>query len=482
MTTLWGALQETAARADRRPALRVGDEVWSLEELLATSEQIADWLAGEISVGPVFLSLGYSLASTACLIGAIRAGLVPVLADPVWPEAELDRAMSRCGAVVSVRDTKLALVYSGEHSNSPDGSLELTYKHHSSHRRPDPGVDFGRFTSGSTGAPRCLAFAEAAALGAARAWVEASCYSPDDEILCLATLNNGLGFNAALFPALLSGSCLTFHPGRLTRSSILRTMTKLKPTVLVAFPFVYEQLAAAPGATDATQHLRLAISSAARLTPEVKAAWKQVSADPVCDYYGLAEVGPCTFNLTEDPESVGRALSSALIRITDEHGADCEPEEIGRVRVRTESMAHDYLDRDEPRLAASLDEYGFYVTKDLGRLARDGQLILTGRVGREINIEGRKVQPGEVEDTLRELPGVRACVVMAEQLNRRITLAAYIEGEGITREDVVAHCHGRLAPYKIPQLIHVMSELPRSSTGKPSVGSLLGLGGKGASA
>jgi acyl-CoA synthetase (AMP-forming)/AMP-acid ligase II len=93
-------------------------------------------------------------------------------------------------------------------------------------------------------------------------------------------------------------------------------------------------------------------------------------------------------------------------------------------------------------------------------------------VGRLINIAGRKIDPSEVESALRELPGVQNAVVRAEETPERTLLAAYLESTTVTREEVVRFCIGRLAQYKVPQKITVLSQLPRSSAGKISLGRL----------
>jgi acyl-coenzyme A synthetase/AMP-(fatty) acid ligase len=466
--TLWEALEQTSRRAEEGPALRVGEDSWSLAEILEHADGLSRWLELELDRGPVMVSLRNSCSAVACLIAAIRSGMRPMLADVAWTRPELELAMDRCGASAMLWDREIPAEYQGRRSTSPDGALELVVRDRIGAEVPevDPEIAFGRFTSGSTGAPRCLGFTQAAALAAAGEWAQAASYSPEDSLLCLATLGNGLGFNASLLPALLSGSCLAFHQGRLMRSAILRTLQAVRPTVLVAFPFVYEQLSASPRTSEHLGALRLAISSAARLTPEAKSAWMRSSPVPVCDYYGLAEVGPCTFAGADAADSLGRALGSKSLRVTAPDGSECEPMVGGRVRVKGPTMASDYLDHEQPRLDAGLDQEGFYLTKDLGYLDQSGRLFLTGRLGREINLAGRKVQPEEIEAVLSQIHGVRGCVVQAVSLNQQTSIAAYIEGEELSREEIVEHCARALSVYKIPQLIHLLPELPRSSTGK----------------
>jgi long-chain acyl-CoA synthetase len=271
----------------------------------------------------------------------------------------------------------------------------------------------------------------------------------------------------------LSGALLAFHGGRVLPRSLERTFATIDPTVFVAFPFAYELLVTHQReARLIPPRLRLAVSSAARLAPTVREAWLAVTRLPICDYYGVAEVGPCTFNDGSRPDSVGRPLPGVSFTITDEAGHELPAGEVGLIRIRTRSMASAYLDREEPAFSASLDEQGRYVTRDLGCVSATGHLILRGRQGRMVNVAGRKIDPLEVEGVLRQLPGVKDVLVCGEDSPDRTVLAAYIESDSLTREELLAFLTTRVAAYKIPQAVVIVPQLPRSSTGKVSVGRL----------
>ena len=468
--TIVEALARAAERDAERPCIVLRDARWTLADLIGEAQRVGAWIEGLVRPrAPVLLVPTNTPDSIAFLIGAIARGRVPILADPAWTSRELEALMARDGvaAVFWPRDAEGEL----DGKRESFGAFAARLKPGET-RICERGIAFGRFTSGTTGAPRCLAFSESAALAAARNWAAASGYGSSDRVLCLATLNNGLAFNAALLAVLLARAQLVFHGGKLLPRALARTMRATDPTVLVAFPFVYNQLTSTGVADDSLAALRLAVSSAARLDPKTKLAWSRKSKAPICDYYGLVEVGPCTFNDGSDVESVGRVLGGVSIKVTRDDGRTVDRGETGRIRVRTESMARDFLDPGEPRFASAIDRDGYYVTQDMGYVNEDDRLHLTGRVGRQINIEGRKIEPTEVEVALRELSGVRDAVVVAEPGDVRPVLAAYVEASGLSERELRVHCSALLAPYKIPQRIEIVDQLPRSSTGKVSVGTL----------
>src|SRR5919201_6147348 len=221
--SLWDDVAATAVSHRARLALRCGDESWTYGDLLSEARRIRDWLHAELDEGPILFAPRSTPSQVALILGAIGSGHVPVLADPAWTTSELAAVIERCrirtlvsdapGAGLSVRSE-----YGGFHlldvaSAPPDGTWSVP-----------AGTTFGRFTSGTTGMPRCLAFTDRAALGAAAAWAQAARISSSDRVLCIATLSNGLAFNTSLFTTLLTGATLAFHPGRLLPGPLGRTL------------------------------------------------------------------------------------------------------------------------------------------------------------------------------------------------------------------------------------------------------------------
>jgi acyl-coenzyme A synthetase/AMP-(fatty) acid ligase len=465
--SVWEAFSGAAQAYSARTAARMGQQVWTYEALWERADRIRRRLSTEVVSGPILFAPTTTLASLAFILGSIASDTVPLFADPKWTRAELDRTMQRCGARAFVEEVTAL----GD-ADKKDGSEDFRISSIAVAPGDTPSIEvisgtrFGRFTSGTTGFSRCLQFGDRAALAAAKNWRGAAGISADDRVLCLAGLHNGLAFNTSLLTVLLSGGLLAFHEGKMMPRALARTLRDLAPTIFVAFPFAYELLTREGAEALLPRGLRLAVSSAAPLAPAIRERWQRETGLAICDYYGLAEVGPCTFNDGSVPESVGTPLDGVDVLITDEHGQKLERGHVGRVRVKSPSMASGYLDAAEPRFESNLDDDGHYVTCDLGRLTPSGHLVLTGRAGRIVNIAGRKIDPTEVEAVIAELPGVTGVVVYGRQAAQRVVLVAVVESETITRDEVVMRCVERLAQYKLPQEVEIVPHLPRSSTGK----------------
>jgi len=326
---------------------------------------------------------------------------------------------------------------------------------------------------GSTGRSCALAFGDAAALAAARGWAATAGFGHGTRVLCLATLNNGLAFNTSLLPVFLAGGTLAFHGGPLTPSAIIATVDAVDPTVLVAFPFLFELLTDHPRRLAAIRgRLHFAVSSAARLPLVTAATWQAATAAALVNYYGVAELGPVTFALPQAPGSVGRPIAGVRLRVVGEDGGGRPAKTVGRIAVSSPSRALGYLDAGGEPFEDALDAEGFVVTKDLGTLDREGNLFLRGRVGTILNIAGQKIDPREIEEVIAELPAVSAVVVRGEKGRQRTYLVAYVESREIGPEHVRCHCQERLPASRIPHEIHVRPHLPRSAAGKVMSASL----------
>ncbi len=150
--------------------------------------------------------------------------------------------------------------------------------------------------------------------------------------------------------------------------------------------------------------LRLAVSGAAKLPPEVS-RWFQHIGIPIHEVYGMSETaGVITATALDqvDPDSVGKPASGVEVKI----GPD------GEIRVRGRNVFLGYYRKKEETSAALVD--GWLLTGDLGDWSMSsGELRIIGR-NREIVklLSGRMVSPNSLEAAIQELPEIsQACIV-----------------------------------------------------------------------
>ena len=161
--------------------------------------------------------------------------------------------------------------------------------------------------------------------------------------------------------------------------------------------------------------------------------------------------------------TVGRALPGVTITLLGDAGA---PEGSGRVHVAGAAVASGYA--GSTRADEGFTDDGF-LTGDFGRHDPAGQLVLTGRASSFINVAGKKVEPGEVEQILRSMPGIQdACVLGAADAVRGQQVVACIVARdpSLTAPAIRQYCASRLAAHKVPRTILWLDRIPLTERGK----------------
>jgi long-chain acyl-CoA synthetase len=136
--------------------------------------------------------------------------------------------------------------------------------------------------------------------------------------------------------------------------------------------------------------------------------------------------------------------------------------------IRTPAAMDGYLRAPEETAAVLAD--GWFKTGDLATISPEGFVSIVGRKRELILRGGYSVVPGEVETTLLDHPAVaEAAVVGVAHAELGEDVAAFVTlrpGAPASPEELVAFCRERLAGYKYPRRITIVSELPKSATGK----------------
>ena len=186
-------------------------------------------------------------------------------------------------------------------------------------------------------------------------------------------------------------------------------------------------------------------------------------------FYGMIEHLCLTVLSASDHKrklgSVGRPMLGAQLRLE----ADGDKSEgVGEVIAKSPTMFSGYW-KDEA--ATRLVIGGEWMrTGDLGRFDEDGYLFLEGRVKEMIKSGGLTVIPTEVEGTLLEHSDVSDAAVVGlpdTEWGEAVHAFVILSGDSSVQEDDLrAFCRSRLAGYKRPKRIHIVTELPRTGIGK----------------
>ena len=328
-----------------------------------------------------------------------------------------------------------------------------------------------RLTSGSTGRPRGVVVTADQLLADARQITGTLGVRPGDTLVTAIPLGHAYGFGHVLMSLVLQGTrpLLLEQP---LPALLVEALSRPGPLVLPGTPYLFSLLLQTAG-RKRFKGLRLCLSAGAPLPAGVSRAFKERFGLPVRTFYGASECGGISYDRSRDgvvPDGcVGTPLEGVRVELRTGRGGE---NGVGRLCVESEAVAVGYVPESGSDLGG-----GRFVTGDLGRIDADGRLCLLGRVDRMINVGGRKVNPAEVEAVLRDVPGVRQVVVFGAPDRHRgqAVCACVVAARGVTRENLLAACGPRLAPFKVPRRIEVVDRIPVSARGKTERKTLLSL-------
>jgi fatty-acyl-CoA synthase len=192
--------------------------------------------------------------------------------------------------------------------------------------------------------------------------------------------------------------------------------------------------------------------------------------------FGMSEVGiGVTFSFLDSTEEQcveanGYPGSGYEVRIVDpETGADQPVSVPGEILVRGYAVTRGYYKKPE-ETARAIDPDGWFHTGDMAVWRPDGHMRFMGRYKDMLKIGGENVDPMEVEAFLMGHPAIEVAAVVGLPDARLSEVAvAFVQlaaGCALDERQVVEHCRGRVASFKIPRHVAFVDGFPMTSTGK----------------
>jgi len=200
---------------------------------------------------------------------------------------------------------------------------------------------------------------------------------------------------------------------------------------------------------------------------------QRMPAAKIMNLYGLSEASgalvmtPWQCSDEDLMHSIGAPLDGAQVRVMGPDGAELAAGEIGELQFRGLGVIQDYIGDAAGQGAF---DGGWLRTGDLGCVDARGLIMLKGRM-KDMYIQGGfNVYPAEVEALIATHPavvmvaGIGVPDPVLGEIGRYFVVAR--EGSGLTAAEVLAHCAGRIADYKMPREVVLRSALPLTPAGK----------------
>jgi long-chain acyl-CoA synthetase len=235
--------------------------------------------------------------------------------------------------------------------------------------------------------------------------------------------------------------------------------------VFPGVPFMFDFFADHPPHDGWPPTLTTLLSAGARLERATVDRFRARFGIKIHSFYGTTETGGICYDDGDDEVAdgtVGRALKSVSVWLVPHEHA---PVGGGRVLVCGRGVATSYADGADPEVFVD----GGFLTGDLGAFDVQGRLVLSGRVSPFVNVAGRKVQPGEVEQVLRELDGVldvRVIGIADARRGEQLVAFLVMRTTPPSIAELRGFCATRLASHKIPRLFLSLDRIPTTSRGK----------------
>jgi len=491
-----------AAEAGDRPAVVGTEAPLTAAELDDRANRLAHRLRA-LGVGPevpVALYLEREPAAVVALLAVLKAGGAYLPLDTAQPPARAAHMLRAASPrVVVSRDALLARL--PEHGR-PTLSLDAEPAAGEEEGR-EPGVPvalsnlaYVLFTSGSTGHPKGVGVEHRQLLHYLAAARRRLGLEPGMSYAAVSTLAADLG-HTMIFSALAGGGCLHLLPEALATDpeALAGYFARHPVDCLKIVPGHLRALAAVADLAAVLPRRILVLGGEAlprELVRRIRAAAPELA---IFNHYGPTEttVGATAGRAGEPPAGepptgeppageppagtvpLGRPLDHARVFVVDRRLELVPVGASGELAIGGAGVARGYLDAAATAAAFVPDPFGddpggrLYRSGDRVRLGADAELDFLGRVDFQINRQGFRIEPGEVEAALAEHPAVVESVVLARSVSGEPRLVAYLVAERGARptvDELRDFLGQRLPEYMVPAFFVPLDALPLTANGK----------------
>ena len=441
--------------------------------------------------------------SVVSMFGINRAGAVFVNLSPLLKHDQITHIMSDCQVSALIADPGLlpgetlprveTLFLAGEADSQVSWAEKtLSLEAATSAAAPETAINAKSsdlatiiYTSGSTGRPKGIMLTHTNAVAGSQIVNTYLENTPEDRVLCVLPFNFDAGLNQLLTMIRIGGTAVLQHS--LLPGDILKNLREHRITGLAGVPplwAVLQQLRRSLEREPLTE-LRY-ISNTGGMIPQTHLD-RLVSMMPhtkIYLMYGLTEAFRSTYlppeELHRGSACIGKAIPDTDVWVVTPEGKETAPGEPGELIHRGPTVALGYWG-DPDKTAAVYRPNPFAPEGTLGRdmvvysgdlVTRDeeGFMYFVGRRDEQIKTEGYRVSPQEVEDLLCASPFVHEAAVFGKKdpvLGHRIVAVVSSNGNADASAENIKAFVGEKAPhYMVPRDIHILTELPRTSSGK----------------
>jgi amino acid adenylation domain-containing protein len=497
-------LTESAARLGDKIALVAQGQRLTYAEIDARANALAHTLIAQgVGRGDRVVVFGDNTVETVVSFwAALKANAVISVVNPLTKSDKLEYLLNDCRPTAFISDQHIVHVWGGPVSRSPHlktviisgnadrekvGPRLLPFEDALRGERGAPpprkniDVDLAAiiYTSGSTGEPKGVMLTHRNMLTAATSITTYLENTEDDVILGVLPLAFDYGLYQMIM-AFRTGARLVLERSFAFPGQVLSLMVQEKVT---GFPGVPTIFATISGLKSLQQYdlsaIRYVTNTAAALPVKHILMLRELFPKArIYSMYGLTECKRCTYlppkDIDRKPESVGIAIPNTELWLVDEDGNKLGPNQVGQLVIRGATVMKGYWEKPEATARkikpGPLPGETVLWTGDYCRLDDEGYLYFVARMDDVIKSRGEKVAPKEVENALVNIAGVKESAVIGvpdDLLGQAVKAFVVLDpGVALTEKELQKECQKRLENFMVPKIIEIVTELPKTTTGK----------------
>ena len=202
---------------------------------------------------------------------------------------------------------------------------------------------------------------------------------------------------------------------------------------------------------------------------------KEIMQCDLFQVYGLTETtGAITIMMPEDHDpkrgklrSCGKALKGVELKVVDENGKELKTGEIGQVISKSDLNMKGYWNKPDATKESIVD--GWFYSGDAGYFDEENYLFIHDRVKDMIVSGGENIYPAEVENALMSHEKILDAAVVGipdEKWGEAVKAFVVLSDSSLDEDQIISYTRTKIAGYKCPRSINLISELPRNPSGK----------------
>ncbi|MFZ4404460.1 MAG: acyl-CoA synthetase [Pseudobdellovibrionaceae bacterium] len=333
------------------------------------------------------------------------------------------------------------------------------------------------YTSGTTGAPKgALITHKMLFWNSINTTMSLNISQQDCTVIFLPFFHTG-GWNVLTTPFLHRGAKVVFLK-KFDADQILQLCEQEKATVLFGVPTTMDMMyrSSSFAKTNLTS-IRFAIVGGEPMPVDLIQAWDKKGI-PVRQGYGLTEFGPNVFSLHEKDAirkigSIGFPNFYIQAKVVDDQSQEVGANQIGELILSGPTCMPGYWKNDKATKETLKNDWMY--TGDLVRKDEEGYFYVVGRKKDMYKSGGENVYPPELEQVIRQLPGVQEVAVIGVpdekwgEVGKAFVVPQPQTGDAgqiLTQEKLQQHCIQNLAKFKIPKYFVFIDSLPKGDSGK----------------